>query len=177
MSWLCLYLLSWANVLQAWQRQSFPPAVFCTVAGSGSMLWGSKGKQAGGGLPGWCIAMLLATHGAIIVPYRPCRDVLRICILCSHKLLNSHVNFSGPNGDGFQPPASLVCWAAEAILMKCFAFMEWRWSMEERVNMITPRQGKVVWEWRPKRFITSFLLGTDGKPHSSATLASSGKKG
>lgn len=54
--------------------------------------------------------MHLATQGAIIGPYRPCRDVLSICILCSHRLLNSHVNFSGPNGDGFHLPASLLCW-------------------------------------------------------------------
>lgn len=86
----------------------------------------SKGKHAAGGLPGWCIAMLLATHWAIIVPYRPCRDVLNIRILCSHRLLNSHVNFSGPSGDGFHLPASLVSWAAEAILKKSFAFLGWR---------------------------------------------------
>lgn len=146
-------------------EQSFPSCVLHS-----GWLWQhalnrpSKGKPAAGELPGWCIAMLSATHGAIIVPYRPCRDVLSICILCSQRLLNSHVNFSGPNGGSFHPPASLVCWAAEAILMKSFAFLGWRWSTEKRVNMIISRHGKVAEEWRPKRLVTCFLLGTDGKP-------------
>lgn len=124
-SWLCLYLLSWA--FQAQQQQSFPQ--LCSAQWL-TLNRPSKRKQAAGGLPGWCIAMLLATHRAIIVSYRPCRDVLSICILCSHRLLNSHANFSGPNGDGFHLPASLVCWAAEAILMKSFAFLGQRWSTE-----------------------------------------------
>lgn len=85
-------------------------------ASQGGWLWQHalkrpiREKEAGGGLPGWCIAMLLAAHGAIIVAYRLCRDVLSICMLYSHTLLNSHVNCSVPNGDA--PPVSLLCWAA-----------------------------------------------------------------
>lgn len=112
MFWLCLYLLSWALLAQ--QSRVSPSCVLHS-----GWLWQhvlnrpSKGKLAAGELPGWCIAILLATHRAIIVPYSPCRDVLSIFILCSQRLLNPHVNFSGPNGDGFHPPASfgvLGCW-------------------------------------------------------------------